>query len=254
MTRVGYAFSVFVRAIILLAAVLAVPGVARAEPFTVDSFMTVLSSEYSISGHAISLVPGFPDLEYSLTSGQPRTETVAYSVTNGAAYFQHDAQGGVTSDLAWVEASLFTYALGNAATLGGTSSASITFQPLVSWLALEVSGLNWGYGLNDGLAEVFDETAGQMVLSWALSNGPLTASMPFNMDHTYTIRAVAESGLSGDGARLQVTQVPEPGTLILFGVGLVGMGVARRSASRAKKEPQHSRKLAVSAIGDYSQL
>lgn len=240
-------FSEFVRATILLAAVLAVPGVAWADPFTVDSFMTVLSQQYSISGSGALYPSGvFETFAFSEASDQPITSSRVYEFANGSqcpsggAFFNNTAVGSVTSVEASVSASAFIFDVGCAAAISGTSVASITFQPLVGWLALEVSGLNWGYDLNDGLAEVFDETAGQMVLNRALRDGPLIASMPFDLGHTYTIRALAVSGLSGDGARLQVTQVPEPGsTVMLLSVGLVGLGVARRRASRTqqKKEP-----------------
>ena len=237
-------FSEFVRAVILLSMVFAVPGVARAGPIASDSFMTVISQQYSISGSGGFFTDSglLEPFSFSQTSDQPITSGPAYSFSDpsrscgsGGAFFNNTAIGSVTSFEASVSASAFIFDVGCAAAINGTSVASITFQPLVNWLALEVSGLNWGYGLNGGLAEVFDETAGQMVLSWALRDGPLAASMPFDLGHTYTIRALAENGLSGDGARLQVTQVPEPGgTMMLLSIALVGLGVARRRASRTQ--------------------
>ena len=55
----------------------------------------------------------------------------------------------------------------------------------------------------------------------------------YKLDAQFKYTLGAPSGLSGGGASVMITAVPEPGTWALFGLGLMGMGCAVRRRAHA---------------------
>lgn len=105
-----------------------------------------------------------------------------------------------------------------------TSSASTVFQLRAGSAILASSGT---IGLMTGASlSLFDAalpltTMGEYTLFHALANWGGTQGGSLNVDYTWTLNV--------SGAQTPGGQVPVPGTLALFGIGLAGLAFRRRS-------------------------
>jgi hypothetical protein len=198
----------------------AAPGAAQAAPMTASISLT--NGNFSVGGTTAVAVTGLPNTYTSYATGDFSftndftSSTTPYNLTLG---------GSISVDGSPVlsgTSGVFSSTLGNLTTaiealsIGGTTAYDPALVGVIDTILL--SGNNPGTVTYDGFSLAYD----YMVSSSSAGDTAGTFAIGTNNDLGYS----ADTGTFTANATL--TDVPEPGSLLLLGSGLLGLALVRR--------------------------
>jgi hypothetical protein len=163
----------------------------------------------------------------------PQWTGVVDTTTNSLAILTWvEGAGGVNW---WTPSTPLTFQAYLAPTFPTTFAALTAFDVADAWDG--TIGANWGF-LSDLTKDAITWNEGVFTgntsrLGWGISqfnSGTIRVNFSTEMDFAFTPFSIS-GNLVAHADSVTVTKVPEPGTLTLLGIGLLGLGLARRKTA-----------------------
>ena len=214
----------------ITAALVAIPATASATQFQVQitgtgAFSGISYDSGIVNSNLINAGVSFSgaDFTYDISVNNASGGAPSFLDSTFGAYNNSGTGGTVTilasaTDYTSLTAGAGAYLVGN---IGGTINGTAT-----------VSAQSWINSSNALNAMTGSTIAQGPFSSAAFSDSSATtfiASNPFSLTHQIILNVAAQSSTTGDFN----TNIPEPGTLALLGLGLLGAGVLRRRQTKA---------------------
>ena len=222
----GLVKSIFMKAGV--SSVLAVSALA----FTATAASAVITWDFRNGPGGLSGEQGH-EVTFTSTDGMFQTIASAWE----------DASGGTSANVFVSTAGVpLNHGLGVKSSLDGQFANQLDNIDIEEWLSFEklagiafFTGIEISSGFQDGFTIYGSNTADGM--DAILAQGTMTQAPQtifFNASGFDFIRVTPTSGDAYRISTLFAAPVPEPGTLLLIGSGLVGMGITARKRSRRK--------------------
>jgi hypothetical protein len=200
-----------------LAAAVATPAVAA------PIFSTIGQTETFVFSHTFDGALLTAEIDFTLTALSSTTATLDVTVQNTTTTSQPGTNRLVSFAIDDIAPNITAVGTTNpAGTTNWTASLTTNFPGFQSVELCLWSGVNCSGGSNEGLGE---QTSDSFTL--ALS-GSFTGSLEFNAPFAVRYQSAGINDESVTFAGTTTTQVPVPGSLALFGLGVAALGVAVR--------------------------